>query len=69
MLLPVSSFKKEGNCSLDCRFVSVFSVFFEDTLFSLFFKETLFLIFFEETFFLNVKVESEKNSFLGQNCV
>lgn len=62
MLLPVLSFKKEDDHSLDCRFISVslFSILFEDTLFSIFFKETLFSIFFDETSFLNVKVNSEK---------
>lgn len=59
MLLPVLSFKKEDDHSLDCRFVSVslFEILFEDILF-LVFEEILFSIFFEETSFLDVKVYS-----------
>ena len=61
-LLPMLSFKKEDDHSLDCRFVSVslFSRLYEDALFSVFLKEAEFSIFFEETSFLNVKINSEK---------
>lgn len=62
MFLPVPSFKKEDDHSLDCRFISVslFSILFEDALFSVFLKEASFSIFFEGTSLLNVKINSEK---------